>query len=78
MEKGIRWLFLFSSLKIRINNVESERDVIESEAKIILSSFIQEGREGFVVKIADGQFLHVECCCKDGNFKGCDIKIMIL
>lgn len=77
MEKGHRWLLLLTSLKIRLNNVTSERYGVEGQAKIVSIEFLQERIEGFIVKIADGQLLHVERCGQDGGFEGCHLKVMI-
>lgn len=62
MEKGDWRLLLLSTLKIRLDNVTSERDGVEGQAKRVAIAFLQEGIEGFIAKIADGQFLHVERC----------------
>lgn len=40
MEKSDWRFFLFPALKIRVDNVESERDVIEGKAKIIWDAFL--------------------------------------
>jgi hypothetical protein len=40
MEKGDWRFFLLPALKIRVHNVESERDVRESKAKIIWDAFL--------------------------------------
>lgn len=77
MEKGAGRFLLLTPLKIRLNNVASERDVVEGQAKIVANAFLQEGIEGFIAKIADGQFLHVERRCQDGGLEGYHLKIMI-
>lgn len=67
MEKSYGWWILLSSLKIWINHVAGDGTAVESSPKRVDDEFLQKGRKGDRVEIADGQTVLIERGCEVGG-----------
>lgn len=67
MEKSNGWWILLSSLKILINHVAGDGTAGESSPKGVDDEFLQKGRKGDRVEIANGQALLIERSCEVGG-----------